>query len=164
MDHLAYSSLLLIFKITLYQFVFVFRGNRFDEIGLNFKSITIEMDNSNRTKLDSSMPKLMIFKLIQKNFKVVGIESSLVEQKYPFNRKILVGFLMVSISFLWNVMSTLYEAKTFVEYTQLIYMCSLAALIILALAIVLFNVVKMFSLIDKGEYLTNLCEFLRFIF
>ena len=116
------------------------------------------MEKSNQTKSESSMPKLKIFKLIQKNFKVVGIEPSLVAQKYPINRKILVGFLMLSFSFIWNLMTILYEANTFVEYTQSIYTCSLAALIFLALVILLLNVTKMFNLIDGCSKFANLSE------
>ena len=123
------------------------------------------MENSNQTKSESSMAKLKIFKLIQENFKVVGFESSSVEQNYPFNRKIFMGFLTVSISFLWNLMTMLYEANTFVEYTQCIHMCSVSALIIFNIFLHFITIVFMWSLVTIcGAFLMIQMQIVQYIY
>lgn len=104
------------------------------------------------------MPKIRVLQLMQKNLNTIGIVRDLVDQPYPLNVKILLGFLTVISSFFCNLMFTVREAKTFAEYTESVYMSSLAALIILALIIYLFNIAKLYSLRDGFEYLANTSE------
>lgn len=103
-------------------------------------------------------PRVKIFQLTQKKFAAAGINANLVTQPYPFNRKILLNFLALFVSVICNLMHIFYEAKTFAEHLQSIYMCSLTIAIILALVIVLLNVAKLFNFIDSSEKLVNKSE------
>lgn len=101
---------------------------------------------------------MKIFQLTRKNFAVAGIDPSLVKQPYPFNRKIFMNFFTLLVGVICNLMHSFYEAQTFGEHLQSIYMCSLTVSIILALAIVLLNVDKFFSFMDASEKLVNRSE------
>lgn len=120
------------------------------------------MENSDEYKPNlSKRPKarVKIFQLSQKKFAAAGIDPSLVTQPYPFNRKISLNFLALLVSVICNLMHTFYEAKTFAEHLQSLYMCSLTISIILALVIVLLNVAKLFNFIEISENLVNKSEF-----
>lgn len=113
------------------------------------------MENSEGTTSKSQTLKLKVFHVIQKNFAAVGFSSNLVTQQYPFNKKIFMGILILSTSVICNLMYIFREAKTFAEYNQSIYMCSLAAAIIFASVIILLNVKKLFNLIKVCENVAN---------
>lgn len=120
----------------------------------------------------TSKPKIQkteIFKLTLKNFAAVGFTPDLKYQPYPLNEKILLGFLILISSIICNdLMYIIREAKTFVEYTQSIYMFSLAAIITLVFVTILLNVSELFNFISGVESLintskqqtySNLCKF-----
>lgn len=99
--------------------------------------------------------KIRIFRLTQKNFAAVGISRNLVDQPYPFNQTILLGFLILMSSLICNLVYTFCKSKTFAEHTQSTYMCSCAAVIIFTLIFVLLNVNEFFNLISGLENLAN---------
>lgn len=101
---------------------------------------------------------MQLFQLIQNNFAAVGISWNLVAQPYPVNGKISLGFFILIISVICNLMYIVREAKTFAEYTQSIHMCSVATLILFALVIVLLNVKKLFNLINGCQKIVNTSE------
>lgn len=109
-------------------------------------------------KPESPKPKLKIYQLIQKNFAAAGIDLNLLTQPYPLNRKILLNFLILTTSFICNLMHTFYEAKSFGEHVQSNYMCTLTISIALALVIVLLQVAELFSFIDNCENIVNKCK------
>lgn len=106
----------------------------------------------------SQIPKLRVFQLIQKKFATVGISPNLVTQSYPLNGKVILGILLLTISFSCNLMFFFYKAKTFAEYTESMHMSSMAALISLIFVIVLLNVRKLFDLINDCENVANSSE------
>lgn len=108
---------------------------------------------------EESKPKVKIYQLTRKKLAAAGIVPNLVTQPYPFNRKILINFFAFFVSVVCNLMHTFYEAKTFAEHLQSLYMCSLTISITLALAIVLCNVAKLFNFIEISENLVNKSEF-----
>lgn len=55
-------------------------------------------------------------------------------------------------------MYTVREAQTFAEYTQSIYMFSVATVVTVAFVIILLNVTKLFNLIDEYEHFVNTSE------
>lgn len=116
------------------------------------------MEISEEVNSKSKLAKMMIFQSIQKNFAAVGISSNLVDQSYPFNWKILLGFIALVSYFISNLMYTFCEAKTFAEYNQSMYMSALTITIIFALIIVLVNVTKLFNLMNGFENLANTSE------
>lgn len=113
------------------------------------------MENSKQKHLQVKSPNHKVFQLTQKYFATAGIVPNLAIQPYPLNGKISIGFLLLGSSLICNFKYTFYEARTFVEYTQSIYMCSIAALIIFALVIIILKVEKLFEFINGCEKLIN---------
>lgn len=108
--------------------------------------------------------KTEILRLTLKNFAAVGFTPDLIDQPYSLNRKILLGFLLLTSSIICNSMYTIREAQTFGEYTQSIYMFSLAALITLVFVTILLNVTELFSFISGVECLINTSKHQTFKF
>lgn len=104
--------------------------------------------------------EMKIFQLTQKNFDSLGVTPKLSLQPYPFNEKILIGFFILGLFFICSLMSTIFESKTFTDYTQSVYLDSLAVVISSVLVILVFNVKKLFKLIDDCENLVNASEYL----
>lgn len=98
---------------------------------------------------------MIVFELIRKDFVAIGITPNLRSQSYPLNGKVLMGLLVLILFFISNLMYTIYEANTFIEYTQSSYMCSLTITILLVLMITLLNVSKFFNLFDEFEHIAN---------
>lgn len=94
------------------------------------------------------MAKIKIFHLIRKNFATAGISPELVSQTFPINWKIFMGFSSLMVGIYAVCVYIFNDAKTFVEYTQSIYICSMAILIFAALTITLLNVKKLFNFIE----------------
>lgn len=108
---------------------------------------------------ENSQPKLKVFQTTQKNFAMMGISRKLATQAYPLNVRILMGFLILYSLAIFNLIYTIYYAKTFAEYTQSVYVFSLGALIILALFIVILKVNKLFELIDNCNSIVNMSTY-----
>lgn len=114
---------------------------------------------SNKENPTTKQPKMKIFQLTQKNFFSVGVHPSLSHQPHPFTGKIVIGFLITSSNVVCNLVFAIFKAETLVECTQSIYMGSLAILIIFILLIIIFNVEKLFQIINDCENLVNKREF-----
>lgn len=97
----------------------------------------------------------MVFQAFQKNFAIVGINSNVAKQSYPFNVKILLGILLLGSAIVCNLLYVIYKAKTFAEYTQTIYICSVSCLILSALIITILKMKKLFEFIDYTDELAN---------
>lgn len=106
---------------------------------------------------------MKILQLTQKNLAAVGVSQNLLLQPNPFNARIWLGFLILGLYFICNVVYIFFGAKTFADHTQSICRSSFAVFIILSLAIIVFNVKKLFQLIDTGERVINTSEFTRSI-
>lgn len=123
------------------------------------QSIAMEMENFKQEKSKpKSLPKLKVFELIQRSFATVGIAPILVDQSYPLNGRILFGFLLLDSGICITVKFIIYEAKTFAEYTQCIYGCSMGAIIIISLLILILKVKKLFEFVSDCDGLVNTSE------
>lgn len=106
---------------------------------------------------------MKILGLVQTNFATIGINPNRSRRQHLSNAKISIGFLILSCFFICSFIFAISEAETFTEYTQSIYMISTVAFIILAFAIIIFNVEKMFELINDCENIADISECVRLI-
>lgn len=111
------------------------------------------MENSKQSKFQSQKPKP--FEIIQKNLATIGITPSLADQSYPFNWTILCGILILSLNIFFLSMFIIYDAETFVEFTQSVYMTTLSTLINLCLLVLILKVKNLFKLIDGCDDLVS---------
>lgn len=102
--------------------------------------------------------KLKILQLTQMHFATAGICPKLVEQPYPINGKIFMGFFILTFDIICGMIFLFYEAKTFTENTRTTFMCSLAVLIFLSLLILMFNAKELFQAINDCEKIVNTGE------
>lgn len=121
----------------------------------NFEAMENSTEENQNTKLPS---KMKVFHLTRKKFATLDVTPDLSLQSYPINGKITLIFLLLSSFFICNLVFAFLEAKTFTEYTQSIYMGSLAVLIIFCLAIIVFNMEKLFEVINDVENIVNASE------
>lgn len=98
---------------------------------------------------------MKILQSTQMNLATVGVNPNL----QPLNLKITIGFLILNLYFICDLVFAIFEAKTFTEYIQSIYMGSCAVLITLALIIIVINMKKLIQAIDDHEILVNTREF-----
>lgn len=113
------------------------------------------MSPRSQSETERKLPKLQIFQLLQENLTTVGIRLDLAAQPHQWNGKIFMGF--VTLCFM-NVCIFKYifdEAQTFFEYTQSIYMGSLAILIMLCLFITILKVKKLAEILSDCENIIN---------
>lgn len=108
------------------------------------------MENSH-----SKLRKLKIFRVIQKNLSAVGIDSNSGNQFRRFNEKNIMGLLKLSICIAGSLMYIFNEAKTFLEYTQSIYMCSTFIIVTLILIVLIFNLNELSKNIQDCERIAN---------
>lgn len=99
--------------------------------------------------------KLIVFQTIKKNFITFGFSPNLISQAYPFNKRILLHFLIHGLGAISTFVFILCEAKNFIEYTQTIYMFSLSILIIITMANMTLKVNELFDLLNGGESIAN---------
>lgn len=107
----------------------------------------------------SESPKhLKVFELIQKDFAIIGITSNLAHQAYPFNGRILLGFLLLCSNICFVFVFSVNDAEQFAEYAQCVNILSLMALNMFAFLILIVNVKPLFEFIDVGNDLVNISE------
>lgn len=111
------------------------------------------MENSTQENLQQpKLPRMKILEETQKNLATVGIHPNLLLWKAcPFNGKNLLGFLLLEMAFVFNVVYFFFEAKTPSDRTLSIYMVSVSAIFILYLLILILNAEKLFELINDCE-------------
>ena len=92
--------------------------------------------------------KMKLFQSVQRQFAELGINSQQLIQTYPFNRTIL----LISFSYVCNIISyssfMYYEANTFREYTDSVYVTSTNVLVAICFAIVVLQVEGFFKFIS----------------
>ena len=110
------------------------------------------------SKLKNSIAKWKVLQLTQKNLAIAGIDRDLAAQSYPFNAKIVFSSLTIGLAIVFGLIYVFYEAKTFVEYTQCIFMSSVAGICSFALLILILKVKKLFGFIDGCDGIANTRE------
>lgn len=103
----------------------------------------------------SQLPKMKVFQLTLDNFALAGIVPSLAIQSCPLNGKILLIFSIIGLSMFCNFKFTFYGAKTFVEYTQSIYMGSMATIVFFVQLILILKLKNLFKLTNDCESIAN---------
>lgn len=119
---------------------------------------TTQTENSKQEKPKSQQSKLKNFEVIEKNLATVGITPNLANKPFPFNWTILFGFSLLGFCIFCLSQFIIHDAETFAQYTQSIYVGSLATLIIFALLILVFNVKKLFKFINRNDDFINTSE------
>lgn len=104
------------------------------------------------------LPKLKAFESIQFHLATVGITPCLANQSYPINGSISYGFLLLGSCIYFSFKFLIYDAETYIEYTQSVFAGSLATLILLALIIIILKVQKLFEFIHSCENSFNTRE------
>lgn len=113
------------------------------------------METPVQEKPQLKIPELRAFKSIQKNFAMAGISRELMIQSYPLNERIVTGFLLLSSTLVFICVYILNDAETFFEYTQSIYIASVATLFIFALFILIMVLENVFEFIDRCDCILN---------
>lgn len=115
-------------------------------------------------KQENPQSRLKILQTVEKKIVATGIDRNLMNQSFPFNGKILLGFVILNLGLISMFVYVFNCAQTLAEYAQSIYMSSIGVLVFTALIIILLNVKKLFNLIDSCEDLVNTCKFKKIAF
>lgn len=105
--------------------------------------------------METESPKMTILKMSRKYLAILGIIPILVTQPHPFNRKISVNYLVYASQFMCHLVFALYEAESFWEYIQSIYLCSISVLGAIVYSMLVFRVSKLFGFIAELENVVN---------
>lgn len=124
------------------------------------------MDNSNsnsktqnnQKESQPESPNVKLFRNIQSIFMILGIKPISIEQSYPFNRRIFLGFILTSCGITFILVFVSNEANTFWEYTQSAYFFSAAIIATFILTHVVFRTSKIFEFITNFENVINTSE------
>lgn len=114
---------------------------------------------TNKQKDQKPSPKLKIFQAIQMNFSKIGINRNFAAfQAYPFNKQILISYIILSSGAICNSIFFFCKAKSFGDYTQSIYIFTGCILLIVVYAFIILNVEKLFDLIEYCENTIHISE------
>lgn len=115
------------------------------------------MENSEQGNSQTKLPKMKICQTVQQNLSTIGISPN--SDFSAFNVKISIGLLLLGSCTVSMLIYIFYEAKTFFQYTQSIYVCSVFILTILTLIIMVLHSSKMLQIIDGWESLANTSKY-----
>lgn len=118
----------------------------------------IPLEILDKLEAQSNWPKIRIFQTVQKNFAFLGISPALMDQPYPFNRRILFGCLIFGSALISVFISIIFEANTFWEFSQSAFFGSVLVSGILALLFLVFRVPRLFKLIASFEHVIETSE------
>lgn len=121
------------------------------------KASTSAMENSNgdipRPQLNG--PKQKLFQLIRENLISIGIHPNLATQPYPFNKRILLRFLVLGSFIISPSTYAFHVAETFFEYTESSYMITFQIVITSTFAITILKEKTLFEAIVDLENLLD---------
>lgn len=116
-----------------------------------------ELKSSKQEQPKAPPLKPKVYEIIQKNFALAGITRNLANR--PFNGVILFGFIVIGSGISSTSAYIIYDAETFADYTQSIYVVSVAIFITSVLLILVLNVKELFDLFDSSGDLVNTSEY-----
>lgn len=102
-----------------------------------------------------SSATMKIFQNNQRYFATLGINRTLTMRAYPLNLKLSIGFSFLGLSIISMLVYGFKEAKTFTEYTQCVYYCSIMSLIMFSLMTLTFNVEAYYDYINGMDAFIN---------
>lgn len=111
------------------------------------------MENSPQEK--SKTQSLKAYGMSQKYFATAGITASLTKQSCPLNGEILLGFLLLGSGIYSSIVFIAFDAKTFAEYTQSVYMGSLLTFISSIVLALISETKEVFDAIDGCDNLVH---------
>lgn len=100
--------------------------------------------------------KIKIFQRVREQYAIIGISpSNQSNQKFPFSKRVFLGFLSFSCTTVSQFVYILYVANDFMECMECV--CSLSGTIILfvCFAAIVFRKAKLFDSIDNIEKLID---------
>lgn len=121
-------------------------------------STTAAMENTMPENSQPKLPKIVAFKAIQKSFAVVGISPKLPTQSYPFNGRLLLGFLGFGLFIAALGVYIVNYAETFFEYTQGIYIASAGIFVIFSFITLILQAEKLYKCIKRFDSMLNMCR------
>lgn len=122
-------------------------------------AVKTENSKQSKEKPKPKPPKLKVFEITQEYFATMDITLRLADQSYPFNWTISFGLLMLISAICCTSAFAIYDAKTFTDYTQSAYSCSLVAIITFGLLAFVFKVDKLYGVINGHGDLVNTSEY-----
>lgn len=115
------------------------------------------MENTKQMNARLKWSRIKVLRLIEKNFASIGFGSDSV-----VNQKIFIGFLILGLSTICNFAYTVYEAKTFAEFNQSIFMGSASVSVALNLLVFQQNAAKLFAIMDGCDKIANKSDYRTF--
>lgn len=123
------------------------------------KSSLSTMENAvQQPKPKSQLSKAKGFEITLEWLAALGISPALPTQAYPSNGRILVGFLILGCATTCTFVFILNDAKTFIEYTQTTFACSLMTLGFFALVTLTLKSNNLFEWINECDELADTSE------
>lgn len=98
--------------------------------------------------------EMKYFQLVQKHLAVLGIDAA----KKPFNRKIIMMFLLFAIESVLNCTLLVQETVSIRDFIDSIYLTTTAMIVAIFFAIAAFEMTKIFKVIDGMEEISNNSE------
>lgn len=96
----------------------------------------------------------MIFQYVQNNFAIMGIsKAELLETGHRFNTRVLIGLHITGLNMILHGIFIYRDAHEFHEYTESIYMTSIATFSFLCCVTLVYKIDEMLELIDMAEKL-----------
>lgn len=98
------------------------------------------------------MTKVMkIFESIQKQFGLLGIQSTLCPQRYSFNVKNSIALLILGQCSIISIIFLIFETKSLKDYADSLYMSATAILLTFNFLVYILNTSNIFELIANFE-------------
>lgn len=116
------------------------------------------MDDCKAENSQSKIPKKKILQSVLTNFAILGIQPDSVAQPCLLNGRILIGFCSLGLAMIGFLNYLIYEAETFIEYTQTVYIESAVVTMMFILMIIILNVEKIFKFMENCEQIVNMCR------
>lgn len=102
---------------------------------------------------------MKIFETIQRHYNSLGISSShQLIQKYPFNARIFIGFLIFGVNAVSQFIYIVFVASDFMEYMNVICASSGSTIIFVCYAAIVYKKNRLFKTIDNIEQLIDSSE------
>lgn len=103
--------------------------------------------------------KMKVFQRIQKQYAILGISASnQLTRTLPFSKRVLFGFLSISIEIFSQFVYTFHVANDYMTYIDCICATSTTILIFICLAAMVFRKSTLFEIIHEIEELIDTSE------
>lgn len=116
------------------------------------------MDNSTEENPRKNLPKIKIFQKLKQCVVTIGLDLNPEMRHHPFNAKILITFLALTVTCIGTLLYIFLEANTYLEFAQSIYMCSSSLLVSFSVMVIVLHVSELIGIIDDCECFINTSE------